>query len=284
MKSSLCLAAALATTLCAAQELPAPLDSRSSDREIMEHMYRHEANQTQTDALAVHFPDIDRDRAYAIQKLRLEEKSRQYARAGWKLAWTRMPEDGQLDPAFGHYLEDRVFPAGEPVSARYFTLGTALAEPEIVFYFNKDLPGPVVTREEVIDAIEAVGVAIEFVNWRALEPRNVEHAIVDNGIAAGVVLSDQRFKLANVNFADETGSVTVNSGKSNSGPATSIMGEDPLAAVVWAANELPRYGMHFKAGEFVLSGTVCIPLPVSTGDTAVASFTNLGSLEVTIVD
>jgi len=284
MKSSFCLAAALASTLCAAQELPAPLDGRSSDREIMEHMYRHEANQTQTNALALHFPDIDRDRAYAIQRLRLEEKSQHYAHAGWKLAWTRMPDDGQLDPAFGHYLKDRVFREGEPVPSRYFTLGTAFAEPEIVFYFNKDLPGPLVTREDVVDAIEAVGVAIEFVNWRALEPRTVEHAIVDNGIAAGVVLSDRRFKLVDVNFADETGSVTINGDKSNSGPATSIMGEDPLAAVVWAANELARYGMHFQAGEFVLSGTVCIPLPVSAGDTAVASFTNLGSLEVNIVD
>jgi 2-keto-4-pentenoate hydratase len=284
MKSSLCIAAVLATTLCAAQELPAPVDKRSSDREIMEHMYRHEANQTQTDALAVHFPHIDRDRAYGIQKLRLEEKSKQYARAGWKLAWTRMPEDGQLDPAFGHYLEDRVFPAGEPVSAHYFTLGTALAEPEIVFYFNKDLPGPVVTRDEVIDAIDSVGIAMEFVNWRTLEPRSREHAIIDNGIAAGVVLGELRFALGDVSFADELGTITINGGDSSAGPATSIMGEDPLAAVVWAANELPRYGMHFKAGEFVVSGSVCIPLPVSAGDTAVASFTNLGSLEVNIVD
>jgi len=284
MKPSHCLAAILATTLCSAQDLPAPIDSSSSDRDIMEHMYRHEANQTQTDALARYFPDIGRDRAYAIQKLRLEEKSRQFARAGWKLAWTRMPDDGQLDPAFGHYLEDRVFREGEPVSSRYFTLGTALTEPEIVFYFNKDLPGPVVSREDVVDAIEAVGIAIEFVNWRALEPRTREHAIIDNGIAAGVVLGDRRVALADVSFADETGSVTINGDKSNSGPATSIMGEDPLAAVVWAANELPRYGMHFRAGEFVVSGTVCIPLPVSAGDTAVASFTHLGSLEVNIVD
>lgn len=284
MKSSLCLTAVLATTFCSAQDLPPPIDSSASDHDIMEHMYRHEANQTQTDALARHFPDIGRDRAYAIQKLRLEEKSQQFTRAGWKLAWTRMPDDGRLDPAFGHYLEDRVFPADEPVSSRYFTSGTALAEPEIVFYFNKDLPGPVVTREEVVDAIEAVGIAMEFVNWRALEPRSREHAIIDNGIAAGVVLDDRRFALADVSFADETGTVTVNDDESNSGPATAIMGEDPLAAVIWAANELPRYGMHFKAGEFVVSGSVCTPLPVSAGDKAVASFTNLGSLEVNIVD
>jgi len=121
------------SALVAAQEMPAPIDAAASDREIMEHMYRHEINQTQTGELAKHFPDIGRDRAYAIQKLRLDEKSRNHERAGWKLAWTRMPEDGKLDPAFGHYLADRVFPAGVPVSTRYFTEGTAMAEPEIVF-------------------------------------------------------------------------------------------------------------------------------------------------------
>ena len=284
MRIPLAAVALSMSALVSAQQVPVPIDAAASDRDIMVHMYQHEINQTQTDALARHFPDISRERAYAIQKLRLDEKSREHDRAGWKLAWTRMPEDGVLDPAFGHYLADRVFPAGTPVSTRYFTAGTAMAEPEIVFYFKNDLPGPVVTREDVIDAIDSIGIAMEFVNWRALEPRTREHAIVDNGIAAGVVLGEARFDLAAVDFTRETGTVTVNDGETSSGPATIIMGEDPLAAVVWAANELTRYGMHFRAGEFVVSGSVCIPLPVVAGDTATISFTNLGSLEVSFID
>lgn len=284
MKNFTRLALILAPALGMAQVMPEPIGGTASNHDIMEHMYRHEANQTQTDALARFFPDITRERAYAIQKLRLDEKSRIYPRAGWKLAWTRMPEDGNLDPAFGHYLADRVFAAGKPVSSRYFTAGTALAEPEIVFYFNRDLPGPTISRQEVIAAIEAVGIAVEFVNWRALEPRTREHAIIDNGIAAGVVLAEPRFRLDEVDFAAETGRVTINGSESSEGPATSIMGEDPLAAVIWAANELPKYGMHFKAGEFVISGSVCMPLAVKAGDTAIVSFTNLGDLEVNFVE
>jgi len=273
--------------LCAhagAQESPSPISSASSDRDVMEHMYQHETNQTQTEALARHFPDISRERAYAIQKLRLEEKSRMHDRAGWKLAWTRMPEDGNLDPAFGHYLADRVFPAGAPVSTGYFTEGTALAEPEIVFYFRKDLVGTSISRADVIDAIDSAGIAMEFVNWRALGPQTRAHAIVDNGIAAGVILGEDRIQLSGIDFSAETGTVTVNGQESSAGPATVIMGSDPLDAVVWAANELNRYGMHFKAGEFVVSGSVCIPLPVSAGDTATVSFTNLGSLKASFID
>ena len=271
--------------LAAAQDAvaPVPLNPNSGDREIMEHMYQHELDQTQTNALAEYFPDISRERAYAIQRLRLEEKSKENARAGWKLAWTRKTEDAELDPAVGHYLADRVYTEGEPVPTKYFTGGRAAAEPEIVFYLKKDLRGPVVTREAVIDAVESIGIAMEFVAWRALGPQTREHAIIDNGIAVGVLLADARFALDDVDFTRETGSVTVGD-ETNAGPATSIMGEDPLAGLVWAANELPKYGMHLKAGDFVVSGTVSIPLVVGAGDTASISFTSLGTLNAEFVE
>ena len=48
------------------------------------------------------------------------------------------------------------------------------------------------SNPNIVDAIEGVGVAMEFVNWRAEEPRTREHAIADNGIAVGVVLADRR--------------------------------------------------------------------------------------------
>jgi len=158
-------------------------------------MMQHEKNQTQTDALAVNFPDLSREHAYAIQRLRLEQSEGAGDRhVGWKLGWTRLADPTEpLDPIVGHYTRSRVHGRGEPVSTRGFTAGTAMAEPEIVFYLDKDLPGPTVTREEVVDAIREVGIAMEFVNWRAMEPRTREHAIADNGIVAGVVLEEAAY-------------------------------------------------------------------------------------------
>ncbi|MDH3441512.1 MAG: ester cyclase, partial [Gammaproteobacteria bacterium] len=144
---------------------PRPLTPDSSDADIVAHMLQHEKNQTQTDALAINLPDLSRERAYAIQRLRLEQTATaDDPHVGWKLGWTRMadPKD-PLDPIMGHYLRSRVFEIGSSVSTRHFTNGTAAAEPEIVFYLGRDLPGPTVTREEVIDAIEGVGIAMEFV-------------------------------------------------------------------------------------------------------------------------
>jgi 2-keto-4-pentenoate hydratase/nuclear transport factor 2 (NTF2) superfamily protein len=265
---------------------PRPLTPDSGDADIVAHMLQHEKNQTQTDALSINFPDLTRERAYAIQRLRREQTaSDSDPQVGWKLGWTRLAEpDAVLDPIVGHYIKSRVHKVGEPISTRYFTAGTAYAEPEIVFYLNKDLPGPTVTREEVIAAIDKVGIAMEFVHWRAMEPNTLQHAIADNAIAAGVVLADKRFNVSDLDFTQIEGSVIVNSAETSTGKATNIMGVDPIEGLLWAANELPKYGMHLKAGQFIVSGTVCVPLPVSAGDSATIAFTGMGSLNAIFVE
>jgi 2-keto-4-pentenoate hydratase/nuclear transport factor 2 (NTF2) superfamily protein len=265
---------------------PRPLTSDSSDADIVAHMMQHERNQTMTDALAVNFPDLSRERAYNIQWHRLRTTaSDSDPHVGWKLGWTRLGEPGaELDPIMGHYLQSRVHELGQPVSTRWFTDGAAAAEPEIVFYLGKDLPGPTVTREDVIDAIESVGVAMEFVNWRAAEPRTREHAIADNGIAVGVVLGQRRFDVSELDFSQIEGSVTVNSAETSTGKSTTIMGKDPVEGLVWAANELPKWGEYLKAGQFVVSGTVTTPIQVRAGDRASVAFTGMGSVNAEFVE
>lgn len=264
---------------------PAPLSAGSTDIEIARHMLAHEAAQTMTDELAAVFPDLGRDRAYRIQQVRMALQADEHPQVGWKLGWPRMDGDEPLDPVVGHYLTNRVFPEGEPISVRHFTEGTARAEPEIVIVLKKDLRGPVVTRSQVEAAIESVSVGLEFVNWRVAEPRGRTHAVADNAIAAGAMLTKgRRFALDEVDFSTEFGSVSVNGGPANTGPATTIFGEDPVSAVHWAANELIRYGMHMKAGDFIFTGSVCTPLPVVAGDTATVSFTNLGTITATFVE
>ena len=261
------------------------LSPSSTDAEIMKHLYQAELEQKATDALTSYFPEMTRDRAYAIQKLRLAHREQSSRRVGWKIGWSRLanPED-ELDPVVGHIMEDRLFPEGEPLSTRYFVEGTTGAEAEIVFYLNKDLPGPEVSAEEVAEAVEAVGVAMEFVSGRLTQPHKREHAVADNVYGAGVVLGAKRFQLDEVDLSGEVGQVEVNATIVEEGPATSIMGKDPFAALVWIANELPKRGMQLHAGDFVVTGTVCVPPPVKAGDSARVIFTNLGSVSVDFVE
>ena len=264
---------------------PEPLTPGSTDIEIARHMLAHEAAQTMSRELGTVFPDLSRDRAYRIQQLRMALQAEEHRQVGWKLGWPRSDEGEPLDPVVGHYLTNRVFQEGEPISTRHFTEGTARAEPEIVIVLAEDLRGPVVTRSQVEAAIESVSVGLEFVNWRVSEPRERTHAVVDNAIAAGAMLTTgQRFSLEDVDFSREIGSVSINGGPANSGPATVIFGEDPVSAVHWAANELIRHGMYMKAGDFIFTGSVCTPLTVVAGDTATVSFTSLGSITAKFVD
>lgn len=286
MRTSVC--AILSIWLLAAcsndVDAPAALSADASDEQIMLHMLEVAAGQGQTDELAAAFPEMDRERAYRIQRMRLEHSKQSAEHVGWKLAWTRAGEPGvELDPVVGHYMSDRVYPEGEPVSTRFFTGGFAAAEPEIVFYLKEDLPGPIVTREELIAAIDSVGTGMEFVNWRLTEPGTREQAILDNGIAVGVVLGAERHPLDAINLDAQVGRVEAN-GEVNEGPATILMGEGALEAMLWAANELPKWGMHLEAGQFIFSGTVCLPIRVSAGDSATVSFTDLGSVSVTFVE
>lgn len=287
MRKVVCfLVSLLLAAACSSEVGPADaLSPGASDQAIMRHMIDVAAGQGETDQIGKHFANIDRERAYRIQRLRLEHSKQSAEHVGWKLAWTRLAEPGdELDPAVGHYMSDRVYSESDPVSIQHFTGGVSNAEPEIVFYLKEDLPGPVVTEEQLLAAIDSVGVGLEFVNWRVPEPRTREHAILDNGIAVGVVLGAERHPLDSIDLNAQIGRVDVNSEASSEGPATSLMGEGPLAAMLWAANELPKWGMHFEAGQFVFSGTVCPPLPVTAGDTATVSFTDLGSVSATFIE
>ena len=79
----------------------------------MRHLYQHEMNQTQTGELGEVLPDLTRERAYAIQRGRLEDHSKEDQHVGWKLGWTRKAgPDDVLDPIMGHYMSRRVYKEG----------------------------------------------------------------------------------------------------------------------------------------------------------------------------
>ena len=292
--SSLLVLNLLIAAACANDPVAPPEDMdtaafgpEASDADIMAYLHEAEMSQTTTDALPTHFPDMTRERAYAIQRLRLEHREQSSRRVGWKIGWSRVPSPDELDaldPVVGHVMEDRVFAESEPLSTRYFVDGSSGAEAEVVFYLNKDLPGPESVARTSADAVEAVGAAMEFVSGRLAQPHSREHAVADNVYGAGVVLGSERFALGEVDLKAEIGKVEVNGEIQAEGPATSIMGKDPFEALVWIANELPKRGWHLRAGDFVVTGTVCAPPPVTAGDHARVSFTTLGSVEVDFVN
>ena len=264
-----------------------PLSPDSTDEEILEHMLAVEQQGVVSVELSRHFPSLDRDRAYAIQRMRLERKMPTDPRVGWKIGWSRQtdPRVG-IDPVFGHILTSNVLVPGEPVPTGRFVDGRALVEAEVAVWLSQDLPGPTVTRDDVLGAVEEVGGVIELLNPRVGPdgdgPNTHDHGIVDNVFHIAVLFGNTRVSADEVDWADERVTVEVNGEATGEGRTSYVMGRDPIAGVVWLANELLAYGYHVEAGDVVITGTVVTPPPVGPGDSARLVFSTLGTVDLMV--
>jgi 2-keto-4-pentenoate hydratase len=267
------------------------LTPESTDEEIMRHMLWVKENQTTSSELTEHFPDLDRARAYNIQRLRLERLERTAKRVGWKIGWSNQPDPNvAIDPVFGHIMAPDVLESGSEVSLDRLIDGDTGIEAEVAFWLDKDLPGPTVTREDVIDATAEVAGAIEIIKPRvtahgsdALDwPNRHNHGIVDNVWHTAVILSPNRVSLDEVDLSAETVSVAVNDDPVLEGRFSWTMGRDPIEAVVWLANEMLDYGYQLSAGDFIITGSVVYRDSVLPGDTAVLTYSSLGTMQFTV--
>ena len=236
------------------------------------------------DVLARRHPALDLGQAYRIQNAMLRRKlAAGERRTGWKIARSRAnlldPEQPPV-PAFGHVMASDVLPDGHVFPSKAFG-GMVMAEVEIALWLGKDLPGPEVGREELLEAISAVGGAIEVLaNRVGIDPIKLPHAVADNMFQAGVLFTRQRKPLAEVDFSREAAAASIDGQAHSDGRAADLMGEGPLAAALWLANELPKHGHQLEAGDFIITGSILIPPLLRPGETATAHYSSFGELSI----
>ncbi len=275
-----------AETAPASESLTTTLSPDSNRAAIVAHLLEAEGKKINTEAMAVNFPDLDRQTAYDIQADILAEKLKTEERVGWKIGFSRMPEDpATLDPIYGHIMASNVFEPGTPVEAASFVADSAVVEGEFAFWIGEDLPGPDLTREQVGNAVSAVGGVIELLSsWTSgseENPSTRDHDVTGNVFHVGIILGDTRVPLAEMDFTNETATVEIDGEERASALATMNMGVDPLEALTWLANELTTYSDEYlRAGDVVITGTVFPPPRMGAGSKAVMSYTTLGTIEV----
>jgi len=192
--------------------------SKGEDIEaIAEHLIKVRQNSGVTRALAMHYPNLDMETAYTIQMKMLSklEKKGQHL-VGWKMGGAKV-EDPSLPfkPLYGFMLASNAFKSGSNANSSLFVADGPLIEAEVGFILNKDLPGPVTTREEVIDAIESVGGYSEFISIRT---RNMEggitaptaHAIADGVSHGGFIQPNKKYGLNEIDLTSIKTSVLIN--------------------------------------------------------------------------
>lgn len=151
------------------------------------------------------------------------------------------------------------------------------AEGEIAFRLKKDLVGPGVTEKDVLEATETIIPCFEVVDSRIEDWKiKIEDTVADNASCGVYVLSDTEVDPRDYDLPNLKMKIYKNGELHSEGLGSAVQG-NPLTAVAWLANTLGEFGIPFKAGEVILSGSLAPLIPVVAGDEMSLEVEGIGS-------
>ena len=231
-------------------------------------------------------PDISIDDAYYISLRMLNRRLEDGEKVvGKKIGVTSKVVQEMLgvhQPDFGFLTDAMTFANGAEVPVAGHLISPR-AEAEIGFRLKKDLQGPGVTEADVLAATDAVMPCFEIVdsridNWNIA----IQDTVADNASCGVYVLSEQEADPNGLDLPALKIRVWKNGEVLSEGLGSAVQG-NPLTAVAWLANTLGRFGIPFKAGEVILSGSL-VPLePVQAGDSLRMELEGIGGAEIHFV-
>ena len=227
---------------------------------------------------------IDIDDAYRISLRFLERRTAEGERVvGKKIGVTSKPVQDMLgvhQPDFG-FLTDRMWVAnGSSVSLTKAGLIQPRAEGEIAFVLKKDLKGPGITEDQVLDATDYVSPCFEIVDSRIRDWKiKIQDTVADNASCGVFVIGPDRVKPQALDLAAVKMDIAKNGAHVASGLGSAVQGH-PATAVAWLANTLGRFGIPFLAGEVILSGSLAPLLPALPGDRFEMTLAGIGAASI----
>ena len=186
---------------------------------------------------------------------------------------------GVFQPDFG-FLTSKMEVANNSECEIAGNLIQPRAEAEIAFLLKQDLKGPGVTEQDVLDATECIMPCFEIVDSRIHEWKiKIQDTIADNASCGVYVVGKEKADPRELDLPNLEVTVFKNGEQISSGKGSAVQG-DPLTAVAWLANTLGEFGIPFKAGEVILSGSL-VPLePVVPGDEMHMELSRVGSATI----
>lgn len=233
-------------------------------------------------------PDIDLYDAYRVS-LRFLERRRQDGEkiVGKKIGVTSKPVQDMLgvhQPDFGFLLDVMQVPDGAAISLSKHRLIQPRAEGEIAFVLHKDLKGPGVTEDQVLDATDYVTPCFEIVDSRIRDWQiRIQDTVADNASCGVFVLGNTRVAPGELDLASVHMEILKNGQHAAAGVGAAVQGH-PATAVAWLANTLGQFGIPFLAGEIILSGSLAPLLPAAPGDHFEMTLAGLGDASVSFTE
>lgn len=188
---------------------------------------------------------------------------------GKKIGVTSKPVQDMLNvhqPDFGFLTDAMHYPDGATIPIASANLIQPRAEGEIAFMLKADLLGPGVTKDDVLAATAWVAPCFEIVDSRIDDWRiRIQDTVADNASCGVFVVGAQRTDPAKLDLATVRMYMTRNGEPACEGLGSAVQGH-PAEAVAWLANTLGHFGIPFRAGELILSGSLAPLVPTRAGD------------------
>lgn len=187
---------------------------------------------------------------------------------GKKIGVTSKPVQdmlGVFQPDFGFLTNAMEYPDGADIPIRGNMIQPR-AEGEIAFRLKSDLVGPGVTEQDVLDATATIMPCFEIVDSRIHDWKiKIQDTVADNASCGVYILGKNEVDPRDFDLPNLKMTIYKNGEFNSEGLGRAVQG-NPLTAVAWLANTLGEFGIPFKAGEVILSGSLVPLIPVVAGD------------------
>lgn len=254
----------------------------SAKQDIAHRLIEAASTRTSILPLTNDYPDLDPDTAYTVQDAVV--KARVDAGAvviGAKLGLTSKAKQVQMsvsEPLYGILTADMQVDTGETLVVDNYI--QPRCEPEIAFLFKDDLIGPTVTAAQVLAATEYVFPAIDILDSRFAGYKFTgPDVIADNSSCAGFTLGGTPMRPDGIDLR-LVGCVFERNGQIVATAAGAAVLGHPATSVAWMVRRMHNRGIGIKAGQVVMAGALTEAVAVSPGDTVVARFDRLGTVEL----
>ncbi len=217
---------------------------------------------------------------YAVQQLNTEHSVRAgRRRRGHKVGLTNPAVQEQLgmdEPIWGVLYADKCRTDGDDLSDA--DLIAPRLEVEVAVVLGADLDEGSHSLADVISATAYVLPALEIVDSRiAGWDISIADMIADNAGSGLYVLGTRPVPLAAVDLRRVEMRVAVNGEEAATGSGEACLG-NPLNSVVWLADTMCQRGTPLRAGETIMTGSLCPMQPLAPGDELLAEIDGLGTV------
>lgn len=232
------------------------------------------------------YPKLTLHDAYLIQQKvishRLETTNERIV--GKKIGITSQAVMDILDvdqPDFGILTSDMYYENNATVPIEQ--LIAPKAEGEIGFILKRNLRGPGITAEDVLQATDYVVPCIEIVDSRIRDWKiKITDTVADNASSGLFVIGNGTRLPSEIDLAAITMTLKKNGKLIDTGIGAAVLGH-PANAVAWLANMLGMLDTTLRQGEIILSGSLATMVSVNAGDQLKINLLGLGSAGINFV-